>query len=112
MSQRDDDQSLRDMLSHAREAVSLTHGRSRADLDDDRVLYLSVTRLIEIVGEAARRVSAERRSRHPELPWREIVGMRDRIAHGYDIVDRDIVWVVVNDDLPPLIGRLQRIIQP
>lgn len=76
------------MLSHAREAVSFAEGRSRADLDADRLLNLALVRLLEIIGEAAGRVSAEMRAEHPEIPWPQIIGLRNRLTHGYDAV----VW--------------------
>jgi len=66
---------LRHMLDHAREAVSMADGRSRADLDTDRMLNLSLVRLLEIVGEAANRIPAEERARWPDIPWSEIVSL-------------------------------------
>lgn len=67
-------------------------------------------RLVEIVGEAATRVSAETRARLPELPWRPAIGMRNRLIHGYDIVDVDTVWGTVVLDLPPLVAQLEVIL--
>lgn len=107
MTRRDDSVALRHMLDHATEAVEMAGGRSRADLDSDRQLNLSLTRLVEVVGEAARRVSAGRRGAHPEVPWREIVGTRDRLVHGYDEVDFDVLWKIVRDELPVLVERLK-----
>jgi uncharacterized protein with HEPN domain len=99
------------MLDHAREAVEMVRGRSRADLDADRQFNLSMVRLMEVVGEAATRVPEEFRSRYPEVPWRQAAGMRNRLIHGYDAVDFDILWAIVQQDLPPLIAQLQAIIQ-
>lgn len=107
MSRREDEVRLGHMLEHAHEAVELCRARARADLDSDRLLNLALVRLIEIVGEAANRVSAQGRSQHPEIPWRQIIGMRNRIVHGYDEVDFDILWSVIQSDLPPLIQRLR-----
>jgi len=98
------------MLEHAREAVELTRGRTRADLDSDRVYSLAVARLVEIVGEAARRVSTATRDAHPEIPWRQIAGTRDRLIHAYDIIDPEILWSVLQDDLPDLIRRLEQVV--
>jgi uncharacterized protein with HEPN domain len=98
------------MLDHAVEAVDMARGRSRADLDADRRLNLSLVRLIEIVGEAASRVSSSAQERHPEIPWQDIIGMRNRIVHGYDRVDFDILWDVVELHLPPLIAQLKGIL--
>jgi uncharacterized protein with HEPN domain len=111
MSRREGDMRLRHMLDHAREAVAMTSGRTRGELDTDRQLNLSLVRLLEIVGEAAGRVSAEERGRHPDIPWPEIVGLRNRLIHGYDSVDFDILWQIVSDDLPALIAVLEKAIE-
>jgi len=70
-------------------------GKKREDLGVERMLELSLVRLIEIVGEAAARVSPERRTRYPSIPWREVIGMRNRLVHGYDSVDFDVLWDTV-----------------
>jgi uncharacterized protein with HEPN domain len=87
---------LRHMLDHAREASAMAKGRGRAELDTDRQLNLSLVRLLEIVGEAASRVPAEQRSLYPDIPWPEIVGLRNRLIHGNDSVDFDILWQIVS----------------
>jgi uncharacterized protein with HEPN domain len=79
MSKYDDLVSLRDMLSHAREAVDLLGGSSREELAGDRVLQLALTRLVEIIGEAANRVSQLKQAHRPEIPWLQIIGMRNRL---------------------------------
>jgi len=83
-------------------------GRRREDLDSDRQLNLSLVRLLEIVGEAAGRVSSETRGRLAAIPWPDIVGLRNRLIHGYDKVDFDILWDVIQIDLPPLIAELKK----
>jgi uncharacterized protein with HEPN domain len=98
------------MLDHAREAVEMTRGRTRADLDTDRMLNLSLVRLVEIVGEAASRVPEEFRAAHPDVPWRQTVGMRNRLIHGYDTVNFDILWAIIKRDFPPLIEQLRAIV--
>ena len=98
------------MLDHAREAVEMVRGRSRADLDTDRQLNLALVRLVEVIGEAANRVPDDFRSDHPQVPWRQAVGMRNRIIHGYDVIDFDILWSVLQKDLPPLIEALEKIV--
>ncbi len=77
MSKRDRMIAVRHMLSHAEEAVTLATGRTRADLDGDRLLNLALTRLLEIVGEAAGRVPKELCEQHPEIPWPQIVSLRN-----------------------------------
>jgi len=84
MSMRSDRITMLDMLSHAREAVDLLGDRNRAALERDRVLQLALTRLVEIIGEAANRVSAETQRQHPDIPWPAIIGMRNRLIHGTD----------------------------
>ena len=110
MSRRDDANLLRDMLDAAKEAVAFAQGKRRADLDDDRKLVLSITRLVEIIGEAAGKVSKEFQASHSEIPWSDIIGMRNRLIHAYFDVDVDRVWDTVHDDLPPLITALERLI--
>lgn len=112
MSQHRDDISLRHMLDHAREAVALAKGRDRKDLDSDRMLELSLVRLIEIVGEAANRVSPEFQQHHPAIPWRQARGMRNRLIHGYDAVDFDVLWDTIQIDFPQLIIALDSIVAP
>lgn len=110
MTQHDVFARLRHMLDHSREAVQMVKGMDRADLEHDRKTELALTRLVEIVGEAASKVDPAERVRFPGIPWREIVGMRQRLVHGYDVVDRQILWDTIGDDLPPLIAELERIL--
>lgn len=79
------------MFDHAREAVAMAKGRTRADLDADRQFNLALVRLLEIVGEAANRMPEDERARFPDVPWPQIVGLRNRLIHGYDEVDFDIL---------------------
>ena len=109
MSKRDDRISLRDMLSHANEAVHLLGSASRDDLRRNRVMQLALTRLVEIIGEAANRVSRVSQEAHPDIPWPQIIGMRNRLIHGYDVTDWDLLWDTVTTDLPPLIISLHQI---
>jgi uncharacterized protein with HEPN domain len=103
MPRHDADVRLRHMLDAAREGVQMAQGKTRADLDADRPLNLSVVVLLEIVGEAASRVPARECAEYPGIPWAHIVGLRNRLIHGYDSVDFDILWQIVTEDLPPLI---------
>ncbi len=102
---------LRHMLDAAKEAVAFVKGQTRADLDNDRKLNLSLIRLIEVIGEAADQVSVKTQKQHPDIPWVDIIGMRHRLIHGYNDVDLDIVWQVVTSDLPPLVIGLEKILQ-
>jgi uncharacterized protein with HEPN domain len=105
-----DEVSMCQMLDHAEEARRLALGRSRLDLDADRVFELAITRLLEIVGEAAGRVSQSCRDQFPQIAWPQIVGLRNRLIHGYDEVDCDVLWKIVEHDVPQLISQLTQIL--
>lgn len=111
MSRRDPEIALWQILTHAREAVEISQGKTRADLDTDRLFNLGVARLVEIIGEAANRVPDEVQSNYPELPWLQMIGARNRLIHGYDSVDFDILWAIISKDLPILIGQLEEILE-
>ena len=102
---------VRHMLDHAREAVEMIVGLCRTDLDNNRQLNLALVRLLEIVGEAAARVHEDFRQQHPEIPWRDIADLRNRLIHGYDSVNFDILWTILREDMPPLIARLENILK-
>ena len=106
MSRHDDRMRLMDMRDHGQEACALCAQRCRADLDMDRLLALSVVRLLEVVGEAAARTSPATRSAIPGIPWSQIIAMRNRLIHAYAEVDLNIVWTVINRDLPPMIAEI------
>jgi uncharacterized protein with HEPN domain len=110
--QKNDEVRLRHMLDAGREAVALAQGQRREDLARDRKLALALVKCIEIIGEAASKVSAAVRAEHPSLPWADIVAMRNRLIHAYFDVDLDRVWDTVTDDLPPLVAELQKILPP
>ncbi|MEQ1761320.1 MAG: HepT-like ribonuclease domain-containing protein [Vicinamibacterales bacterium] len=97
------------MLDMASKATGKVRGLTREDFDKDENLRLALTRLVQVIGEAARQVSGECAARYPAVPWREIVGMRHKIVHDYLAVDEDVVWQVVTKDLPELVLMLQTI---
>ena len=105
----DDDLRLRHMLEAAQKAVSFAEQRTRADLDTDDQFALALTRLLEIVGEAAGSVSDAVREANPAIPWRSIISTRNRLIHGYFDVDLDVLWNIVTHDLPLLIRELQHL---
>ena len=100
------------MLDMARKAAGRIEGKSRADYDGDEDLRIVIAHLVQIIGEAAARVSAPTRDANPELPWRQITGMRHRIVHDYMHVDDDVLWEVATGDLPRLIAVLEKIVPP
>ena len=95
------------MLDASREAIALARGRTRQDLAEDRILELALTRLVEIVGEAASRVPRDQQARYPDIPWADIVGMRNRLVHGYTEIDGDALWSTIAEDLPVLVPLLE-----
>lgn len=103
-----DVESLLDILQASRYAQSFVAGKSRDEFIDDAQCHFAVVRAVEIIGEAANRISDEFQESHPELPWRDMVNMRNRLIHVYDDIDLALVWKTVSDDLPPLI----RLIEP
>lgn len=105
---KDDAIRLRHMLDAALEAQAFAAAHSRMDLDGDRQLLLALVKDIEIIGEAAARVSTSARVECPGIPWQDIVTMRHRLVHGYFDIDLDIVWNTVVEDLPALVVELER----
>jgi len=107
-----DDARLLDMLLAAKESSKYTEGVTLEEFDRNRLLQHAVTRLIEIVGEAARNISTEFKAAHPEIPWSGIVGMRNRLVHEYFRVAPDKVWEVVKKDIPALIALIEPLVPP
>lgn len=112
MARHDDRVTLQQMRDATRKALILAEGRRRPDLDEDWVATLALTQLFQIIGEAARRLSERFRQDHPEVPWAEVIGLRNRLIHGYDTVDLDRLWLVMTSDLPALATSLDRILEP
>ena len=111
MSKRDDRIILVDMLDHAREAFDLLGDASLDDLMDNRMMQLALQKLVEVVGEAANRISEETRQQHTAIVWKEIIGTRHRLVHDYNYVDLDVLWDTIITDLPSLIGQLESIVE-
>ncbi len=103
----DDVWRIRHMIEAGEQAVAFVQGRNRADLDEDVMLRLALTRAIEIVGEAAAQVSEAGRTELPAVPWPQIIGMRNRLVHAYFDINLDILWDTVQLALPPLLAQLR-----
>jgi uncharacterized protein with HEPN domain len=108
--QRDDRIYIRHILDAARKALHFIANRSRKELDNNEMLAISLVHLLEIVGEAANVVSDDFRKQYPHIPWRKMIGLRNRLIHGYFDINLDIVWDTVLKDLPPLVADLEKII--
>lgn len=102
---------LQHMVDAALTARRFLSGRQRADLDTDQMLLFAVVRALEIIGEAASRVSSEGRATVPGVPWPAIVGMRNRMVHAYFDIDHEVVWQTVQTELVPLLSVLQATLQ-
>ena len=102
---------VRHILDAAREAMRSASERTRSDLDTDLVWTLGLVKCIEIIGEAAARIGNETKERNPQIPWAQIVAMRNRLVHLYFDIDLDQVWNAVTEDLPPLVTELQRLLE-
>lgn len=98
------------MLDTVRRIRSLIRGQSRDAFERDEVRQLALLHLIQVLGDAASRISADFRDAHRELPWGQMVGLRNRIVHGYDHLDPEIVWRVATDDVEPVFAALERIL--
>lgn len=99
-----------DMLESSKAACQYMEGKNRDDLNNNRLLFAAVVRELEIIGEAAVQISDEIKKEY-NLPWREMIGMRNRLIHGYFDIDRDIVWETIFNELPRLIAELEKIIE-
>src|SRR4051812_342271 len=101
-------------LQHMRDAcqkiLAFSSTRQREDLDTDEMYMLAITRLIEIVGEAAKAIPEQIRAASPQVPWRAIGRTRDHLIHGYFNVDLDIVWTIVATDVPVLLAEMERLL--
>lgn len=111
MSRHNDKVYIRHMIDHARAALELSSGKNRSSLDTESMFRYALLHLVAVLGEAASRVSGAARSKYSEIPWRDIVSMRNMLIHGYDVVDLDILWKTVEDDIPALIGKLESTIE-
>ncbi|MBF0136698.1 MAG: DUF86 domain-containing protein [Magnetococcus sp. DMHC-1] len=102
---------LQHMLDAALDTCQFTEGHSLGDLESDRMRQFAILHCIEVIGEAAGEVSQELRSRSPHIPWKNIIAMRNRLAHGYFDVDLEIVWKTVTTKLPILIGQVRILLE-
>lgn len=106
---RHDEAWLFDMLDAARAAVAFSAPLTFEEFSGNRLHRYAIIKAVEIIGEAASKLGAETRSAYPDIPWSDIVGMRNRLVHEYYDIRLGTVWATVRDDLPALISRLEEI---
>lgn len=104
----EDDDAARvwDIVMYARRLIEMTTERTYDDFVGDDQLRLASERCVEIIGEAARQISDDRRSQFPDVPWPQIVGLRNIIVHGYAQLDHNKLWNAIQNDVPKLLERL------
>jgi uncharacterized protein with HEPN domain len=95
---------LRLLREAATKAITYSEGKQRTDLDEDELLRLALTKLVEIVGEAAKSVSITGRASLPDVPWRAAARMRDRLVHHYFDINLDVLWETITEDLPQMLA--------
>lgn len=98
------------MLDAGREVIEFTKDKTRDDLVSDRMLYYSIVRLFEIIGEAANNITQDFQTKHPSIPWIDIIAMRHRLIHGYNDINLDIIWNTVKVDVPVFVVELESIL--
>ena len=105
-----DDAYLVDILESARAAIEYVDGKSWEKFSKDSLVQDAVVRRLEIIGEAAGRVSTTTQKKYPNLPWQAMKGTRNRVIHEYDSIELDIIWDIVQNDLPFLVKELEKIV--
>jgi uncharacterized protein with HEPN domain len=107
-----DDACLLDMLIHARRARSFTESATLESFLSDALLQAATLHVLQIVGEAASKVSSEFQGRHPEIAWERIISLRHRLVHDYPRIELPKIWTVVRDHIPPLVVALEPLVPP
>jgi uncharacterized protein with HEPN domain len=103
--------SLQDMIDHAVKADAFTRNKTIEDLLQDEVLLFAVARALEVIGEASKQVPASLKDQYPQVPWKSIAGMRDKIVHQYFGIDVEVLWLTVKEDLPRMCHEVSNMLR-
>jgi len=109
--EKEDAPYLLDMLEACRKIQTIVSGKTWRDFEYDMVIRHAVERLIEIIGEAARNISAEFKDNHPEIPWKGIIGQRHIIAHEYAEIQYERIWKIAVNRIPELLSQLTPLVR-
>ena len=101
---------LRHMVDATNQALTFVAEKSRSELETDQLLTLALVKLIEIFGEAASKITRDAKSQSQEIPWADIIAMRNRLIHGYFDVNLDIIWRTVNEEMPPIARQIENLL--
>ena len=101
---------LGNMLEASEWVLAVIEGRTRPELEEDLLLFLALVKAVEIVGEAANKISDSTQHASPEIPWRRIIGMRNRLVHNYNDIDLSTLWLVAQEHTPTLITQIRRLL--
>ena len=102
---------LKHMLDASQAALKHLARSKRKDLDTNRTILSAIVRELEIIGEAANSIPSTFKKKHPEIQWKQMIAMRNRLIHAYFDIDHDIVWITVKNYLPPLIQQLEKLLK-
>jgi uncharacterized protein with HEPN domain len=108
--EKNDEKRLTNMLEAAKDAVGFLHDKTREDLDKDKQLTLSLLKSLEMIGEAASKVSKECQVGCEPIPWDSVIDLKQQVVHTYWDIDRDWIWKTVTDELPPIISALEQLV--
>jgi len=108
---KDDINRLQHMLDAINDILDFSKNKGRIDLENNKMLSYSLIHLLEIIGEAANGISDEFKKKHSNIPWKALIGMRNRLIHGYFDIDLDIVWKTVDEDIPDLKKEVEKVIK-
>ncbi len=111
MSKHDPAVTLRQIADYAMQAQELCSQNSLTEIQADWRKRAAFERVMEVLGEAVKRLPPELCQRYPAVPWKLIAGMRDRVSHGYDAIDHQTLWDAVQDDLPDLLSTIEQMLR-